>query len=359
MFDLEILIPTELNKPKLAQRFKDFKKFGLINTKNTRIRIIFAASSDNLSDDLNELCSNWPDNIQAEYIITPYQQVAQRIVYYYDNVIQPDTARWYMRIDEDSMTDINGLLKNIDMLYDHKKDFHIVGDLAKEICDVEYEILKDLGFSVWYDNELTPVHDLEISITSNSAIQKILNYDLCKEYFKKRKEVCKGYGDHPLCMAAMFLKIHPIIANFVTPHPKIFQFSKFGGVYNHIHNVSRDKTSELFEWLDLTETRYNSQLDAEIISKIYLLRFIRYNDEKWLTFDQNHTITLHPDGHQQFCKEIIGIWHASIADKIIILIKENPPFILSRTKTGFQYDKLGFILKSKDELSRSYVPKLL
>jgi hypothetical protein len=44
MYDLEILVPAE---GKLKQRFKDFRKWGIRNTQNYKIRLILAASNDN------------------------------------------------------------------------------------------------------------------------------------------------------------------------------------------------------------------------------------------------------------------------------------------------------------------------
>ena len=56
------------------------------------------ASRDNPK---NQLEKNWPKDFDVQVIITPFEHVAQRIYWYYATIMKPDTAKWYVRIDED------------------------------------------------------------------------------------------------------------------------------------------------------------------------------------------------------------------------------------------------------------------
>ena len=95
MYDLEILVPAETAVEAIKIRFNDFKKWGLLNIKERKIKLILACSPNN---DLNFLKSDWPENVDVEVLETPYKHVAQRIYFYYSDYAKPNTAKWYQTL---------------------------------------------------------------------------------------------------------------------------------------------------------------------------------------------------------------------------------------------------------------------
>lgn len=293
MYDLEILVPVELNDKNIARRFEDFKRFGFVNTNGPSVKLYFAASHDNNQNSLKNLCQGWPENFDVEYFITPYKHVSQRITFYYNKIMKADTARWYVRMDEDTRTNIAGLLKEIDKWFNHEKEYYVVSEISKEIQECEYKILKMMGYD-WFD-EITgydinsaPIHEIEISITSNIAIKKILSSENCRNFFETREAFADGNGDNTLVFAARMEKIYPISVPFITRNPRAIEFSLYGGKYHHIHDISRDRHPEYITWLDLTDGNTTPELKNSMIDKNYLFN---YNGEKiWIGFEENNRI---------------------------------------------------------------------
>lgn len=293
MYDLEILVPVELNDENIARRFKDFRRYGFINTAGPSVKLYFAASHDNNPDSLKNLCEGWPDNFDVEYFITPYKHVSQRIMFYYTKVMQPDRARWYVRMDEDTRTDIAGLVKEIDKWFDHEKEHYVVSEVSKEVQDYEYRILKMMGYDwfdeiVGYDISSAPIHEIEISVTSNVAIKKILSSECCQNFLKAREAFAEGCGDHALAFAARMEKIYPISVPFMTRNPRAIEFSLYGGRYYHIHDISRDRHPEYVTWLDLTDGNTTPELTNTMLGKNYF--FDCGGEKTWIGFEENGRI---------------------------------------------------------------------
>ena len=282
MYDLEIACPADANVKHILDRFTDFKKWGFLNIGNTKIKLYLLASSDN-----NELLliSGWPEGVDVEVIITPYKHVAQRNYYYYHKIIKPDTANWYIRLDEDSMTDIGGLMKTLDKFFDPERDYHIAGTVHIESDETEMTVLKALGYSSWFTHESNyPPHEHEISITSNAAIKRIFSNRATQKYFKLRLEFASGPGDQGLCYCARMSKIHPYQSNFLTHEPNICQFSIFGGPYHHIHWISKDQNPCISNWMNSFDL---SKLDV-FKNKTFLM-IEKNGNKKLIKMNENQT----------------------------------------------------------------------
>lgn len=327
MYDMEILVPAESN---LVQRFLDFKKWGLRNIGDYKIKLFLAAAYDN---NLEIFESGWPDGIDVEIIKTPYKHVAQRIYYYYDTVIKPNTAKWYCRIDEDSINDIGGLLKNLEIFFDHEREYHITGDLNWDVQDVEKRVINQLGLQHWYRNpDDTPPHEYEISVTSNAAIQRILANETAMKYFKLRKEYAEGYGDHGLCFCARMVKIHPTTVKFLTVRPELSKYSEFGGQFNHIHWTGRDKNPCVLDWLD----SMTPEKEEPFKNVTFMWSNTDNNHRKWVTLNPNNIIEeifLYNDH-----KQSIGLWSVTSDGKLTFYldgdVAQNNPLVVFENTSG-------------------------
>ena len=309
MYDLEILVPAEAN---LQKRFEDFKRWGLQNIGDCKIKLVLAASKGN---DIAIFKSGWPEGIDVEILETPYKHVAQRIYYYYDN-LKPDAAKWYLRIDEDSLNDISGLMNHLNDLFDYTREYHIVGEINYDIQQLEKDLLCEIGFSHWYgkSNE-GPPHEHEASITSLAAMKRILECDKAKEYLKLRKQIPNGYGDHGLCFCARMVKIHPISAKFLTINPDIINFSIFGGRYNHIHWVSREKNPGIIQWLE-TKDEQKSKLFE---NQSFLLCNEKEKEKRWIRLAPNYNVeNVSVSGH----RELYAMWGVNKDEQIMLFHQE-------------------------------------
>lgn len=327
MYDLEIIVPVETGDPVIVKRIEDFKKFGLINLADQKVKVVLAASKDN---DTKILEKGWDTKLDVEILVTPYKQVAQRIYHYYAEYAKPDTARWYMRVDEDSMTDIDTIVKTLDDRFDHLRDYHISGETNGDVVKVDHSILKTLGFESWYRMtpggvEDSPQHEYEISVTSLATMNKILSNKKAKEYMKLRQEFAEGYGDHGLALCARMEKVYPVTTKFITKDPDFVNFSKFSGKRSHIHWTGRDKHYQINTWLELTEGNDIS----EYVNCTYLYgrgeakHLIRLRPERFMELNPEHN---HPYPSRA------GIWGVTKEGKLTIFVdgdvKHNHPIII-------------------------------
>lgn len=343
MYDLEIIVPAEL---RFIQRFNDFRKWGLLNIGDNKVKLILAASSGN---DTKDFIDGWPEGVDVEIIETPYVHVAQRIYYYYDSIIKPDTARWYMRIDEDSVTDIDGLMNNLNQLFDHNKEYHITStSINYDVQPVEREIICSLGFGYWYDHPaLSPPHEWEVSISSNAAIKEILNNVKAKHYFKIRKEKPTGYGDHGLCFCARMAKIHPTPVKFLSIQPELVNLSIFGGYLNHIHWISRDKNACVLEWLEC-----ESDDVSNVSDQFFLWTNKVENNRKIVKLCENNVVKeLHL--HNNSLHPLKVLWKKNKDDIIFFMEKMEQNIPLSALKHNN-----GIFENNKHELKNGSISEL-
>lgn len=346
MYDLEIIVPAETNSPLILERFEDFKKWGFQNIGNTKIRLILLASFDN---DPSCLIDGWPEGITAETIVTPYKHVSQRIYYYYSSLIKPNTAHWYMRVDEDSMTDIGGLMANINGLFDPDREYHINCDTSNNIESIEYNVLSNIGYNWWFTHEETyPCHDYEVSITSNAAINRIFKNPDTYNYLNLRQEFAEGHGDHGLCYCARMSKIHNTEVEFMTREPFITKFSMFGGYLNHIHHIAKDQNPCIYNFLNTVD-----------VNKLDLLRgqtFIFHEEDEykkeWILLKPNQTtkrIIMAERDEEEI--EIPKLWGITEKEEIVLLFtnfEKNDPFVkMPLTNGSYKFRQFRMIKTNK------------
>jgi len=336
MKDFEILVPAETTVAEIKNRFIDFKKYGFLNIKDHKIKVVLAACKEN---DIDFLKKDWPENIEVEVFETPYKHVAQRIYDYYANYAEPNTANWYVRVDEDSITDINGLHKSLELAFDPDRDYHIGGDFNDDIQGIERKLIEALGFGWWLRSGKLE-HEHEISITSRSAMEKILKGDKSKKYFELRRQFEEGYGDHGLCFAARMNKIYHTSVRFLTRDPEIRNFSMFGGHLNHIHWVDREKTGNILKWMDLYSQQENS-IDEDLIQFTSKTLFLTKKNDQNGDFIKLLNNNLIETIHKPEWEKNIGLWTYTNNKEIHILLHHN----------NYQnFKKIGDKLESKDFL---------
>ena len=332
-YDFEIVVPVDPNQHYIKKRIEDFKKYGLLNRKDLNIHLTLLANKE---DNFNTwLESEWPEGIQVETINCPKNHVAQKIYHYYERHIKSDFAKWYIRIDEDSITDLDGLGKSLELHFDYTRPYHITGRLLYDTYPLDQKILTTLGFGGWYRNSSIqhiyegPAHEQEISVTSVTAINMMLQNPTAKKYFQLRKEFAEGYGDHGLCHTLRMCKVYGTEMRFLCNDPNLCQHSIFGGNKNHVHWVARDQNPKYMEWME----NNTGKTDDRICDKTFML-----GDE------QKHLVKFYRDNKIKLvCENIkdednhntIGLW--CVEDDSIIII-----FDFYQKLIRFKFDNMNF-----------------
>ena len=261
-YDIQIIMPV-CGRPPYLQRLNNFKEYGLLNVASKKVLLTLLVGNEEIQGILND----WPENVEVEVVGSerqfPYHTVelanhrnhrTMKIVEYFLNY-DPQKLKdvcWIAKFDDDSMNDISNLVNNLNTDYDHTREYYIVTEFRTDIELIDAESLRLAGYKRWLVSNGNTAkgifHELEGSIMSNTALQRILNTPDAVQYLKNRLHRAAGHTDVPLAHAARIAKICSSEAYFITQHPAIGLFSFFGnGPFNHIHYVAADRNPGVFK----------------------------------------------------------------------------------------------------------------
>jgi hypothetical protein len=243
MFDLDVIVPV---CGKFLQRIEDFKRYGLVNRRDRSVRVNLIVSGEKIEG----LDSGWDSGFDIRVFENASKEYVANI---YGHYLSIDTSsvdfRWLIRLDDDSSTDVDGLVSNLDLFYDHEKAFHLgdINDFRDALSGQEGEIFNEYK-SLMGDHEgIAPFlkNEIECGVMSKGAVERILSPGCASRLLvEKRASLAGGYGDCVMALASAMSKVYPIACPFITHRPLIHEFSLLGGVRNHIHQVSRSKERE-------------------------------------------------------------------------------------------------------------------
>lgn len=318
MYDIEFQMGVCVQDHYL-QRLIDFKKYGLCNIGNKKVLVKLLTGREILPAEAKKGWSVETEIISSNNIIGyPHTtHLLPKLYNYYPNMSDEtvSNARWFCRIDDDSITDVSGLVDNLDLEYDHERDYYIVticGDDAEE-HHFDKDLAKEFGYERWFSyNEYFPEHEIECCILSQSAMRKIVQNETAKSFLRRRGAIHDGFGDVALAYAARMCKIYPHKAPFLFHEPHLQYFSLFGGKLNHIHWISHDINGKLFRFYKraVENKLCNEEQWKTIEGKTYNL----YKGKKiidTITFNKNGTLK----------SEIYKFWY--IKDRVNDLVLLN------------------------------------
>lgn len=243
-YDLEMVIPVS---SKYRNRLEDFKKYGVVNVRDAKVLLTLICSGE----EIEGLDKGWPEDISIREIKNECREYAANTYRYFLEIV-PE-SRWIMKIDDDSCTDVNGLLENLDRFYDSEENFYLAASISR------YENCAGCGpenqHRSLYHQTLGSVftklqHEMECCVLSHSAIKRILSCKNSVDFLHERCSLQGGATDVALAFASSLCKLYPIDLPFASHLPAIDQFSLFGGHLNHIHLVSRDRAGDNFNEFD-------------------------------------------------------------------------------------------------------------
>jgi len=248
MYDLEVIIPVTTCSFKYSQRLADFKKYGLLNTGSHKIILRILTGNENIDN----IDKDWPPNVTVDIIncerkdINCNNVVSKLYAYYFDrDVSEWKSSRWFMRVDDDSTTDVKELINTLDK-YDYKKEWYFATEYLEGDTKIEVDLMKSMGYEDLFPKGQKLLHELEACVLSQAAAYKIFTNPEARSVIEARIPISKGWTDICLAGAAQLAQVYPINAYFLSGHPYVGDFSLFGGSLNHIHFVASDKNKEAF-----------------------------------------------------------------------------------------------------------------
>lgn len=288
-YDLEMVMPVS---SKYRWRLEDFKKYGAVNLGERKVIVSLILSGEKI----NGLEEGWPKNISVRAIHNEEKEYASNVYKYFMEMI-PE-SRWIMKLDDDSCTDVDGLLTNLDNYYDSDEKFYLATSAIRFVYGSEYE-LASLYLKFFGDIFLSFQHELECSILSHAGLRHIKNNERAMAFLEERCSLSGGATDVALAFAASLSKLWPIDLPFCSHSPLINKFSSFGGNLNHIHLVSRKPEGDNFcDWERCGEVQYEAltrSIDgimSEAEKSLAGKRFIMETDEELRLYDFRPNRTL-------------------------------------------------------------------
>ena len=123
-YDLEVLMPIS-GKGIFGGRLFHFKKYGLLNSENVKIKLILLTGTEQIPD----IKEGWAENIDITTVRHFNDHPASKIYNFFAKQDPNElNADWYMRIDDDSITNVEGLMASLSEFDSSKSHyFDVVG----------------------------------------------------------------------------------------------------------------------------------------------------------------------------------------------------------------------------------------
>lgn len=291
-YDIEMVIPV-CTRGHYGRRINDFKKYGLLNVRDKKVLVTLLVGLDNPGD----LKNGWAENVDVNIVRYNLNHEACKVYNYFANYPLTNEARWIAKIDDDSINDVDVLVDQLDRYFDHNKDYYVVTILQDDLNEVEEGLLHSMGFGHWFaysDREPYIIHEVEGSVVSVTGMKSILSTPSALELMQKRSVIQDGYTDVCLAAAARMAKIYPSHARFMSHEPFLGDFTLFGGNMSHVHFISHDRNTNLFDALvkkiENNRSPAEQELRAKLIDKKYLLTCENENSIAVLVFQENNHI---------------------------------------------------------------------
>lgn len=316
MFDLDVVMPV-CNK--FMRRVEDFKRYGLLNPKGRSVRVNLIVSGEKVEG----LEHGWRGDFAVRVVENQSPEYVANLYRFYLSVdpAKPE-CRWLIRLDDDSATDIDGLVGNLDRFYGSEGAFYL-GDLhplQNALNGFEGHLYPQyrslLGAYEPFGTLLRT--EVECGVMSAGAIRRVLANEDSRRLIEKRASLEGGYGDCVVALASTIAGVWPIDCPFITHQPLLHEFSMLGGFRNHVHMISRADVAENFMYRSSVETftlltKVADDSPTELERRMFGRRLLFESGDsiRIVHFDQGYTARIKLD-HKKFN------WYAD-GDEIVVL----------------------------------------
>ena len=305
-YDLELILPV-CNKNQYGRRLADFKKYGLLNIKDKKVRVDLLVGPEKFRENPKE---GWPSGVDVTVVVEKQTPETAKIYNYLSTWTAEDAlrSRWFAKFDDDSINDLSHLVDMLDLEYDHQREYYIVTEFRHEQHKYEDNLLRKMGFERWFRQRNPLWHELEGSVASQAAMKRIVENKTAMKFMKERSKILEGYSDYCLACAARICKIYPSDAYFLSKDPQIGQFSMLGGHLAHIHTISHDRAPHAFDLLQrmLNKTMHSSNGQGKRLYEQVLNRDFVFKRD---SLDKIAMIHLSPNGIIEHNNSEERIWH--------------------------------------------------
>lgn len=243
-YDIEIMLPVS-GTGKYLQRLLDFKKYGFKNITNQKIKLVLLTGTDKIID----IDKNWHENIDVFPVSSVVNHHAAKVHDYYSKKTEFD-AKWYMRLDDDSYTNIDLMMSFLNPL-DHNNNYYFITETCVGEIDVDVAVLKKLNLFDKVNGDFA--HEIEASIISQNAMKQILTNETANNILAERAKIEAGFTDIMLTLVAKIVGIFPFQLTTMIPgmtcHPLVSEFRN--GNKFHIHKIARDINQNAHELMNV------------------------------------------------------------------------------------------------------------
>lgn len=242
-YDLEVLMPVS-GKGIFGGRLFHFKKHGLLNCGDAKIKLTILTGTEQIPD----IKEGWSENIDIATVRHYNDHPASKI---YNFFAQQDpnelNADWYMRIDDDSITNVEGLLAELSKF--DSSNSHYFATFLHFLWDgiIERKILADLKYPQQTIEEIR--HEHECCVVSHASMKKILSNAESKRIFESRSSYPIEVCDRCFGCGAHIAGERPQDVPWLDRKAKVCKLSCFGGNIHHVHEVAYDKNEASYSFV--------------------------------------------------------------------------------------------------------------
>ncbi len=255
LFDLEIVLPVHPTG-KWQGRLESFRRFGLLPAPSLRVRLVLLCGTYDLDPELRD-AGAWPGIESVAVVNTSSDHSAAKIYDYYANVLPEEglLARWYLRLHDDSLSDIRRLVNHLDFSFHWRDPLHLAGCVVAQTHPAYVTTLRELGG----ERILQGIgcgfvfHEREHCVSSHETMRRILAHRMARELLRRAALIPNGDGDHCLSYAARIAGIPLSPAPFLSDEGHLDEFAAFtpkGNGFFHIHSFSPDRPAAWASYMD-------------------------------------------------------------------------------------------------------------
>jgi hypothetical protein len=231
-YDINVSVLVHCNDRYVARAYA-FLKHGLVNLGPYRVHaLVIGSLGDRKHFDLLRKAA--PKNIDISFLEMGSRFPVPKINGHYFWLFQSQLrARWHLRVDDDSITDVSALIQHVDTAFGKQPIHLMTSPCEKEIGGPLFETFaKKNGFHLDCF-----IHEYESSISSSAAFQAVSTNQRAIDFMVITAKHINAPGDRALAFAMQLAGV-PVAPNPRSTKDYNSSFSLIGGQYYHIHYVN-------------------------------------------------------------------------------------------------------------------------
>jgi hypothetical protein len=232
-YDVNVMVLIH-NSGIFSSRIGWMKQLGLINLQTLKIHITLVASLGD-GEQMSELLEGWPMGTHVTVLemasACPLPKIHSYYLWLRDSGL---TARWHLRVDDDSVTDLFAMFTYAESRFRGAPIHLMTSPLVDEIGPPLFSdflarkkiILPSMA------------HEYECSMTSQSAMNAVLENEMTRCFLEETGEIFDAPGDRGLAIAMHMIGIPGAVNPIANKDFEKTAMTLAGGRLAHIHYVN-------------------------------------------------------------------------------------------------------------------------